>query len=240
MREAIQKFCLKLGYEIRKYADPFQAQQQLLSCTANPVIFDVGAYHGYITSKYKSLFPTAQIYSFEPFTESFAILEKRTQNNPDIHSYNLALSNKTGTAEFRINSSAETNSLFATDTNAANSWGAGLMETHNVVTVNTTTLDEFVDTHRIEKIDLLKIDVQGAEYLVLEGAQKTLAKNSIKIIYSEIITTATYENQKNFSEIVSLFYNFGFELYNFYNIYPTKRQIMTMDAIFVRKQPNQK
>ena len=49
--------------------------------------------------------------------------------------------------------------------------------------METTTLDDFIKENNIDKIDYLKIDVEGAEYRVLEGF---LIKNleSIKLIYS--------------------------------------------------------
>ena len=52
--------------------------------------------------------------------------------------------------------------------------------------VPTITLDSFVKKYKIKSIDLLKVDIEGSEHLMLQGARKTLKKNKIKIILIEI------------------------------------------------------
>lgn len=47
-------------------------------------------------------------------------------------------------------------------------------------------LDDFVSTQRIRRIDLLKIDVEGYELLVIEGASKTLKSGKVSFIYIEV------------------------------------------------------
>ena len=53
-------------------------------------------------------------------------------------------------------------------------------------TVPTITLDSFVKKNKIKSIDLLKVDIEGSEHLMLQGARKTLKKNKIKSILIEI------------------------------------------------------
>ena len=53
-------------------------------------------------------------------------------------------------------------------------------------TVPTITLDSFVKKNKIKSIDLLKVDIEGSEHLMLQGARKTLKKNKIKTILIEI------------------------------------------------------
>lgn len=236
MRQKIQQLCLRFGYEVRKFPDAFKQQKKLLAGIPNPVIFDVGAHHGYVTTSYNNLFPDASIYSFEPFAESFAILKNRTRHIPAIHPYNLAVSNQVGTAVFRQNLSSNTNSLLPSEPNAPTIWGKGKMETQQEITVQTTTLDQFTKENHIDRIDLLKLDVQGAEYLVLEGAKELAQSGKIGVIYTEIITSPAYTGQKPFCEILSQLYGMGFCLYNFYNIYPPADKAKQMDAIFVKNR----
>lgn len=59
---------------------------------------------------------------------------------------------------------------------------------HNVSagqTVDVITLDEFCATHEIEAIDLLKVDVEGAELEVLRGAEQLIAGGKIRMIQLE-------------------------------------------------------
>ena len=114
-------------------------------------------------------------------------------------------------------------------------WGKGLLETIGTVDVEMTTLDNFVDENNIKKIDILKMDVQGAEFMVLNGAKKTFEKGIVNMIYTEIIMLPTYEGQIPFDETIKLIRSFGFELYNFFNYNLTDAgQLRQVDAIFIK------
>ena len=56
------------------------------------------------------------------------------------------------------------------------------------------TLDDYAEKKNIDTIDILKIDTQGYEDKVLEGANQLLKKNKIKIIQLELIFSEIYEN----------------------------------------------
>ena len=65
--------------------------------------------------------------------------------------------------------------------------------------IDTITLDAFVDKYKLDDIDFIKIDVQGAELDIFKGSKKTL-KNIIKII-CEVEFVPLYENQPLFGEV---------------------------------------
>ena len=67
--------------------------------------------------------------------------------------------------------------------------------------VNVGTLDEYCLRYNIEKIDILKIDTQGYEDHVLEGAVKSIKDDIIKAIELEIIFDDTYDRYLTFSDI---------------------------------------
>lgn len=54
------------------------------------------------------------------------------------------------------------------------------------IKVTSITLDSFIEENNITEIDILKLDVQGGELMVFEGAKVALNHKKIKIIYSEI------------------------------------------------------
>lgn len=96
-----------------------------------------------------------------------------------------------------------------------------------------STIDRFVAEENIPSIDVLKLDVQGAEYLVLKGAEKSIAASRINLIYSEIITQPTYKNQKELHEVLRLFHDYAFLLHNIYNLSRTSSgKLRQIDAIF--------
>lgn len=91
-------------------------------------------------------------------------------------------------------------------------------------------------TQDIPAIDILKLDVQGAEPLVIEGAAKACRRGAIRLVYSEIITQPTYQGQKRFDEALAVFYNNGFDLYNIYNFSLTlDGRLREVDVIFTKR-----
>ena len=224
------------------FSKAFEMQKYLTKKTNEEVvIFDIGACDGGTALTYKTLFPMSKIYSFEPFPESFSALVKNTSAYKDIISINKGLGEREGTTKFNSNSYAPTNSLLKTHQSGAQVWGDGLLDTLETVEVELTTIDSFVKANEIQNIDILKMDVQGAEYMVINGAKETLKKGIVQIIYTEIITLPTYEQQLDFDEMINLLKANGFKLYNLYNHSLTKEgELRQVDAIFIKSTPHNK
>jgi FkbM family methyltransferase len=223
------------GYDIisKKNRYPFADIQAILGSNSPLTIFDVGAHHGQTYKQLRSIFPKSQIYSFEPFPESYLHLKSALSTDLSAEAINKALSNSEGIHNFQQNLSSATNSLLKTDAKANHTWGAEYCSTQDVIRVETDTIDHFLDKRSISKIDLLKLDVQGAEYLVMEGAQKACSKGSIRLVYTEVIMQPTYEKQMRLDDALSIFYERGFDLFNIYNpCFTNSGRLCQVDAIF--------
>ena len=253
MKKNIKKLFAQMGLRIEKinnnsesvdvdFSNAFEMQKYLTKKTnEDVVIFDIGAFNGNTALLYMKLFPLSKIYSFEPFPESFSELVKNTSTYKDIIPINKGVGEQEGVSNFNSNSFSPTNSILNTHPSGSKVWGNGLLDTSETIEVELTTIDSFVNTHGIKNIDILKIDVQGAEYKVIKGAKETLKKGIIKIIYTEIITLPTYEGQLDFDEMISLMKSFGFKLYNFYNLsLTTEGELRQVDAIFIKSTPHNK
>lgn len=244
LKPLIKKVFNTLDLEIKRNApllgqeDCFDIQKKLLNKSNSVVIFDVGAYTGETAIHYNNLFPKSQIYSFEPFPSSFSSLKENTTNYENIKIYNKGLGAYSGKSSFHSNGFAPTNSILATDSGAGSTWeNQDIMKTKNVIDIDLTTIDSIVEEEGIEKIDILKMDVQGAEHLVIEGAKRTIEKGLIDIVYAEIITMPSYKDQKRLDEIIEVYLSNGFELFNFYNYNYTKSgQLRYMDGIFINSK----
>lgn len=141
------------------------------------VIFDIGAHVGESIDFFRRIFPGALLYSFEPDPDSFAKLKSFADDKT--FCFNIALSDKTGQVDFFRNRIAHTNSLLPVNINSEDSiylqkvrlgqetWE--LDRFNKKIIVNAKRLDEFCAEQGVEHIDLLKIDVQGAETKVLRG-----------------------------------------------------------------------
>lgn len=233
MRTLLKTWLQNAGYHIRvtkpEQVDAFFAQKKMFNPDAQLTIFDVGAHHGETSLAYQKLFPQATIYAFEPFEASMNSLKKNINGTKQIFPQGVALSQEVGETTFHSNSFSATNSLLAT----AETETMGYFKTQNVVKIQTNTLDNFAQNNQIAHIDILKMDVQGAEHLVLRGAEKMLKQQKISLIYTEIIVKPSYDGQKSLDEMLTLVRSFGYNLYGFYNyLYGSKGEVIQLDALF--------
>lgn len=228
----------QFGYSIVKNISKsdifFSNQKKLIHTNNEPTIFDVGAYKGETVLAYNNLFNSScKIYAFEPFIEVFQELENRTADYNNINIYNYALGNRKGSVTFHVNNFHATNSILPTDIRANKTWKEGLMETQEKIEIPMLAIDDFVKENNIDVIDILKLDTQGSEHLVLEGAKNSISKGMIKLICAEIIVMPTYEGQKDLHEILEMYNNLGFQLYDLSKSYTPNGRLRFLDGIFI-------
>jgi FkbM family methyltransferase len=133
---------------------------------------DVGANIGYFTLLMANrVGPQGKVIAFEPLAENFKILKENIKMNghANVVAENLALMSRTERIELR------------SATPGAITWVASVRIDQNAAvesqSVEAVTLDEYVQTKGIAKVDFLKIDVEGAEASVLEGATNVLNRD---------------------------------------------------------------
>ncbi|MEM1318954.1 MAG: FkbM family methyltransferase [Bacteroidota bacterium] len=238
MKVLINKVLGQVGYRIerkRKQDDIVLVKLKKLTKNSGPLtIFDVGAYLGETAIKFSKAFsPQSKIYAFEPFLETYEILQKNIAAYPNIKSVNIGLADSDGTAAFNSNRFAATNSLLSTSAEGIKNWGVGLMETQQQIEIPVRTIDSLMEEQGVEQIDILKMDAQGAEYKVLKGAEQAMAAGKIKLIYTEMIIMPTYEAQKGLDEMLPMMKAYGYTLYDLYLSYNPEGQLRFTDGIFV-------
>lgn len=233
MKKLIQRTLRCFGYELRRTGDAFSLQKELIK-GRDPVIFDVGAHVGSVARKYRQAFPLASIYCFEPFPPSFEQLLQNLEGDTRISCHKVALCEKKGRAVLNANVSSSTNSLLATDIRGSRYWGEGLLDTMSQVDVDTTTIDCFFYENGISHIDILKLDVQGAEFGVLNGATaEVLSHQKVSLIYTELIITPTYEGQHKLHEYLALLDSRGYEFLDYFNPERNRKQLIQADVVFL-------
>ncbi len=135
---------------------------------------DIGANYGFYT---RALSPLAgnsgAVHSFEPssITCGFLKLVKRVLGWRNVEIHQCALSDKPGELELTIPIKKHGGLGIALAHLGRSEGEEGISET-----VAVKTLDQFMDENNITKCDFIKCDVEGAEMLVLLGAEKTIAK----------------------------------------------------------------
>jgi FkbM family methyltransferase len=135
------------------------------------VIFDIGANTGVYSLIAKSLNPQSRVYAFEPVRRVFEKLEYNNRlNNYDIVCFDSAVSNADGTATIYDTVSEHVYSV--TVNKNLNAQDIEVVPTE----IKVRRLDSLIEEMKIEKIDLIKIDVETHEPEVLEGFGKYLEK----------------------------------------------------------------
>jgi FkbM family methyltransferase len=232
-----------LGFELRRRpvghvwgADPFADQRELLGANDVRSIFDIGANCGQTTAKYRELFPAADIHAFEPFPDSLAQFQRAHADSPRVHTHPLAVADRAGRRTFHLNESHYTNSLLPSAADAGRFVGPGLLGTVGRIEVETVSLDGFCADRCIERIDILKIDVQGGEGLVLAGASGLLAAKTVRLIYSEVQFAPMYAGQANLWDVHSALDRTGYQLFGLYNVvHAGKEGIAWADVVYLPK-----
>jgi len=189
-----------------------------LKPTPGQVVVDAGAHYGFYSVFCSRLVgENGLILAFEPDWVNFKNMKAnlRLNNVRNVLALNYALSDANETTKLYLSKRAIGHSIVR-------------MSGKNFVWVPTRKLDSIIDEYRINRLDLIKIDVEGAELLVLKGAIETLTK------FKPVITTAAYHSQTQLQEIVQFlssktpFYRFELARYPFHygeylNCYPAKR-----------------
>jgi FkbM family methyltransferase len=139
-------------------------------------IVDVGANIGNWSLMAAELFPQATIYALEVVPATAATLRSRAGRQPHIKALNLGLADQNGTMKLNYDPRA---SAHATYTDYPHSWTGERIECPVVQG------DTFLKSEGIAEVDFLKLDVEGAEHLVLKGLEDHLRQRSIRFIQFE-------------------------------------------------------
>ncbi|MDZ4665006.1 MAG: FkbM family methyltransferase [Bacteroidota bacterium] len=155
------------------------------------LFLDIGANIGYYSCVAKKFNPNIVVYGFEPMPSASKYFKNNCIINDfdDIKVHQTALTNFKGEATFHTNINPkfpnETDFLYGD--NSLNSDATGIISRVELK-VKTDTLDNFVadNLKSVQVIDLIKLDTEGTENLVLEGATHVLSKHR-PIIMCEVI-----------------------------------------------------
>lgn len=181
----------------------------------DPVILDIGAHRGESVEFFKSIFPESDIHSFEPDPQSFAVL-KSVADRVGTKAYNTAASNRSGTIDYYAQELSHLGGLFPINRDSSDSLGYARDAKNEKLAVQATRLSEFLTTHGITRVDLLKIDVQGAEEEVLTGAGAELGL--VKNISVECNLFDFYGASKSMYGIECIMHAHGFGLWDIYKV----------------------
>ncbi len=145
--------------------------KKVLEKTNNCV--DVGCHEGEVLEIMLQHAPLGTHFGFEPIPSFFNSLEKKFPNNCKF--YQLGLSNEKGTSTFNhVVTNPGYSGIKKRKYDKPN-------ERDTSITIKIDLMDNIIPTDL--KVDFIKIDVEGAEFLVMEGAKKIIKKNKPILVF---------------------------------------------------------
>jgi FkbM family methyltransferase len=210
MKKLFNAILKKAGYQIKKFPDHYLVRRiKIVNHYRIDTLFDIGANSGQYSLEMRRIGYRKRIISFEPQRRAYEKLKKAASGDDRwiVNNYALGSEDIKGT-------------LYV----SANSWSSSLL---NVLPLHLTNApeSEFISREETEirKLDsifnsffregdnvMLKIDTQGYEKRILDGAEKSLDK--IRIIQVEMSLAALYESETLFLEMINLLDKKGFQL----------------------------
>lgn len=118
----------------------------------NPIIFDLGGYMGEWTQIAKDYYPNAIVYVFEPVKKHYDIIYEKFKNDNNVKIFNFGLSDKND--KVKITLTGDSSSIHLIDDNSEE--------------IELIDIRDFLLDNKIFKVDLIKINIEGEEYNLLE------------------------------------------------------------------------
>lgn len=176
-------------------------------------IVDVGAHIGEFADSVRRVMDPRRIVMVEADPELAASLEKSYANTPGCEVVLAAITDRNGPVQLRINSHRDSTSLLAITPEAEAQFQREMREVRQVE-VPGMTLDELFDVHKLDRVALLKVDIQGAERQMIAGGAKALAR--VESLYIEVNFEEYYEGSAVFHELDALLREQGFKVRSFH------------------------
>jgi FkbM family methyltransferase len=178
-------------------------------------VIDGGANRGAFTDAFLQLHRPERIVLVEAIPELAEKLRARYLGRSAIAVVSAALSDRNGRARFEINRSEASSSLLPIDPRNS-AWFARDLRVARTVQVPTITLPALMEAQKLQTVDLLKLDLQGAERFVLTGGEAVLGR--VRVIYTEVFFEQLYTGGWLFWEMNTFLSARGYKLCGLSNI----------------------
>ncbi|MBX2895003.1 MAG: FkbM family methyltransferase [Cyclobacteriaceae bacterium] len=234
IKKIIQSCLQKIGYEVKKYPSPeLKSRLRAMENFKINKILDVGANAGQFGKSMRSQGFRGEIVSFEPLSSAFGLLKKHSQNDANWTIHNMAIGDTDGEITINVSKNSFSSSI------------RNMLPTHLENASESVYIEkEKVKIHRLDSIFenfykesdhiLLKIDTQGYEKNVLDGASRSLDK--IVGISLEMSLVPLYEGEMLFLQMIPYLQQNGFTLYSLESEFtsPNTGQLLQVNGVFYK------
>ena len=195
-------------------------------------VIDAGANRGTFTDALLQLEQPSKIVMVEALPDLAARLKEQYAVRQCVSVVSAALSDTNGTSTFEVNEYDSSSSLLKIDPRNSEWFGRSLRVAHKI-TVPTITLPELMQREQLTEVDLLKLDLQGAERLVLSGGASVIRQ--VGVVFTEILFQPLYEGSWLFWDVQDYFVTRGFQLCSLSNIvHSSAGDLLQGNAIYRR------
>ncbi|MFQ3599368.1 MAG: FkbM family methyltransferase, partial [Chloroherpetonaceae bacterium] len=188
------------------YFDTFERREiktalQYVERGGGGIYFDVGSNVGFYALNFaKQSGRNGKVYAFEPDPKTYQKLRKNIELNhfnEIIESFDTAVAEVSGEKIFYISSKE------------SSAWGTTIQEGKEraieSLSVKTISLDEFVSEKGIKEINFMKVDVEGGEFELMQGAKNVFKSKAVKKLFIECSGPSLSIRGKTLNEYLSLF-----------------------------------
>ena len=179
-------------------------------------VVDIGAHIGYYTVIAAQLVgDKGKVYAFEPDPKNYQLLQRNVKLNgySNVVLVNKAVSDKSGQAHlFLNNENTGDHRIFNPELDRRS------------LSIATTTLDDFFKDKE-KRVDIIKMDIQGAEARAFQGAMKVIARNRHIKLITEFYPQALQQSEISAEEYLALLQKHTFKLFNIDEVKRTTKPV---------------
>jgi FkbM family methyltransferase len=198
------------------------------------VVLDIGAHHGWFFHCWQDWCPNAIIHAFEPAPAAYAAAVSYYGTHPRVKINQAGIGEHDGVMELYMLDASEVSNSFLPP--LKETWAEVKFETGGISQkkVPIMTIDNYCAKEGISRVYLMKIDVQGYELKVLEGASHVLT--STGFVFVEAGIQPFYEGAPVFTDVYSFLAKHGFHLMGMRAWHRGNYRLMETDMLFRRNQ----
>jgi len=185
---------------------------QIVVARDNPLCLDVGANEGQTIDLLRRAWPAARIHAFEPSPRAFEVLRQKHPGS-DVVLHHYALGQAPATQTLICYDRSDLSSFLPIDTASRPFGSVGEVARE---TVQVRTIDEVLEAHGLDGVDLLKVDTQGTDLDVLKGADKALRSGALRAILVELNFARVYRRQADPLEVIAFLRDRRYDLVDLY------------------------
>ena len=194
------------------------------------VVYDIGAATGDYATAFAKVSTVSEVVAFEPLSDSFAELARRSRKTTNIRCFHLALGDAKGRLDLRRSAWRDSSSFLPFEQTAREEFPLAA-QIEGAEPVNVERLDDVVAEHGLPLPNLVKLDVQGFEDRVIRGGRDTL--RSVDSCIIEVSFRPLYEGSALFDDVYSLMRELGFHVAGVQGLLSSsKGEALQADVVF--------